>query len=431
MSYIKILQGDCREQLATLPNESVHCCITSPPYWGLRDYGTATWEGGTDPHCNHDQRRREGDVSKSATSQGQSRISLAGNSKCFKCGALRIDSQIGLEKTPEEYVAEMVSVFREVRRVLRKDGTLWLNLGDSYATANNAKSGLHIKGASSTLNGFKPKDLVGIPWRVAFALQADGWYLRQDIIWSKPNVMLESVKDRCTKSHEYIFLLSKSERYYFDNVAIMEKALSQGKKCGLKNASTRNESLRVGMVRGNGVTRNRRSVWQVATKPYKGAHFATFPSALIEPCILASTSEAGCCNNCGAQSVRVVTENTSGRKRNGESDGMCDYGMYAGRAGNRHVKTLGFSQSCNCDNFFAVQSVVLDPFAGAGTTLVTARNLGRNSIGIELNEEYIKLAEERLNCEPRVAKKKEQHRDRDTREEKQLLQLSLFSQESK
>lgn len=292
MSYIKILQGDCREQLATLPDESVHCCVTSPPYWNLRDYG------------------------KSA--------------------------QIGLEKTPEEYVAEMVSVFREVRRVLRKDGTLWLNLGDSYAH----------------------KDLVGIPWRVAFALQADGWYLRQDIIWSKPNAMPESVKDRCTKSHEYIFLLSKSERYFFDHVAIMEKALSEGKKCGSKNAPTRNDSLRVGMVRGNGTTRNRRTVWQVATRPYKGAHFAAFPSALIEPCIL-----AGC----------------------------------------------------------PVDGTVLDPFAGSGTTLATARELRRNSIGIELNEDYIKLAEERLNCEPRAAKKKEQH-SRDIREDKKLLQLSLFGE---
>ena len=235
---INVLIGDCREVLKTLPGKSVHCCVTSPPYYGLRDYG--------------------------------------------------VDGQIGLEQTPEEYVSELVGVFREVKRVLRDDGTVWLNLGDSYSGSTHTSK-------LSKIEGLKPKDLIGIPWRVAFALQADGWYLRQDIIWQKNNPMPESVRDRCTKSHEYIFLLSKSQKYYFDNEAIKENAIQSGK--------TRHDSFKGrqggaeyqasnGGEGGNcyGYTkRNKRSVWQVNTKPYKGAHFATFPSKLIEPCILAGT----------------------------------------------------------------------------------------------------------------------------------------------
>ena len=254
-----ILIGDCREQLRTLPAGSVHCCVTSPPYWGLRDYG--------------------------------------------------VDGQLGLEQTPEGYVAELVGVFREVWRVLRDDGTLWLNLGDSYAAGGaidpyrRTTSGklMPPQGRSPVTSGLKPKDLVGIPWRVAFALQADRWYLRSDIIWSKPNPMPESVTDRPTCSHEYVFLLTKRERYFFDAVAVREKSagawdsakgFSAGGKRGAAGHSffTGAETHKTGRQTG----RNIRSVWTIPTRSFPGSHFATFPPALVEPCVKAGTSERGC-----------------------------------------------------------------------------------------------------------------------------------------
>lgn len=351
---IRILLGDCRDQLKTLPDESVHCVVTSPPYWGLRDYG--------------------------------------------------IDGQLGLERSLGNHVGTMVEVFREVRRVLRKDGTLWLNYGDSYATSVNGRSAADTKalgnddrtfrdkpfstigpisrvGASGnkgnpgadhafriTANGvLKPKDLCGIPWRVAFALQEDGWWLRQDIIWSKPNPMPESIRDRCTKAHEYLFLMAKSERYYFDADAISEirtqdedsKTFRGGSYVGGQpgpRTIVGNKHIKIpggwdkdkgahGTIHRNGRTeaeyqeaeikerRNKRSVWTIATAPFAEAHFATFPPALIEPCIL-----AGC-----------------------PKDGT-----------------------------------VLDPFGGAGTTGLVADRLGRNAILIELNPAYIQIADKRL-----------------------------------
>jgi DNA modification methylase len=346
---ISLLSGCCLSLLATLPDESIHTCVTSPPYFGLRDYG--------------------------------------------------VEGQIGLEPTPDAFVAVMVQVFREVRRVLRDDGTLWLNLGDSYATRGGANQTPHTGeifqrrergknvvcrskrlprgegrwgGVNALAEGtVKPKDLLGIPWRVAFALQADGWYLRQDIIWSKPNPMPESVRDRCTKSHEYLFLLSKSERYHFDADAIAEpvtastiERLSQptlgqqrgsdrvpGKTNGTMKAVAKrsgNKERKLGAERGcpertganvcgsvpwEGTTRNKRTVWTVATQPFKDAHFATFPPDLIEPCVLAGCPEGG---------------------------------------------------------------TVLDPFFGAGTTGLVSDRHGRHCIGIELNPEYVQLAEQRL-----------------------------------
>jgi DNA modification methylase len=309
---VSILIGDCRERLRELPSGSVHTCVTSPPYFGLRDYG--------------------------------------------------VDGQIGLELTPDAFVAELVSVFREVRRVLRDDGTLWLNLGDSYAgswgaqghrvTESDAASWHgsqiknHPKRATGTGSirqaGLKPKDLIGIPWRVAFALQADGWFLRQDIIWSKPNPMPESVTDRCTKAHEYVFLLSKSPRYHFDAAAIAEPAdCPEGpgnirQKYTDEYNRTGDERLRTkaGLVNiGARATRNKRSVWTVGTKPFAEAHFATYPPELIEPCIL-----AGC----------------------------------------------------------PVGGTVLDPFGGAGTTGMVADRLGRNAVLIELNPEYAAIAQRRI-----------------------------------
>jgi DNA modification methylase len=321
----RIIAGDCIEGLRTLPDASVHCCVTSPPYWGLRDYGH--------------------------------------------------DGQIGLESTPEAYVARMVEVFREVRRVLRDDGTCWVNLGDSYAggggfapdapcnvarremiAEGDCKQGaFNLSQRQHTRNksgGIKPqgtikaKDLVGIPWRVAFALQADGWWLRQDIIWHKPNPMPESVTDRCTKAHEYVFLLTKSERYYYDAEAVSEAVVcvrGPGNKKPLKGVEEDGEKhrTRAGLhlaaerwrQDGPPLSRNRRSVWTVTTKPYSGAHFAVMPADLVEPCIKAGCPEGG---------------------------------------------------------------TVLDPFAGSGTTLAVAAELGRNGIGCELNPEYIQLAEQRI-----------------------------------
>jgi DNA modification methylase len=303
-----LLVGDVRQALRTLPEKSIQTCITSPPYWGLRDYGTP--------------------------------------------------GQLGLEPTPEEYVANMVDVFREVRRVLRDDGTLWLNLGDCYITSppgnktppkdldgnyrrkqerqlghGESKEAIYQKIKCS---GLKQKDLVGQPWRVAFALQADGWYLRSDIIWHKPNPMPESVTDRPTKAHEYIFLLSKSEKYYYDADAIREKGVYPAGTKGGKGSQARNRQKGVNSrpeeYATYSGTRNKRTVWTVATRPFPGSHFATFPPELIEPCILAGSPKGG---------------------------------------------------------------TVLDPFGGSGTTTMMAEKLGRDSVYIDLNPEYLDLAKER------------------------------------
>jgi DNA modification methylase len=344
MSTVTIHVGDCLHTLRRMPDGSVQCCVTSPPYWGLRDYGH--------------------------------------------------DGQIGLESTPEAYVARMVEVFREVRRVLRDDGTLWLNLGDTYAASDGMKmnrpqrdnSGglvnnrLDGRGEQSWTNGtsvaverrysgLKPKDLIGIPWRVAFALQADGWYLRQDIIWHKPNPMPESVRDRCTKSHEYVFLLSKSERYYYDAEAVSEPVsvsttarLSQpslllqagsdrvpgktngpmkavgprfgGNKYGDSDDSKHaTKSGNVYQIPDANGRRNRRSVWTITTKPFRGAHFAVMPPDLADLCIRAGCPEGG---------------------------------------------------------------VVMDPFGGAGTVGLVADRLGRDAVLCELNPEYAELARRRI-----------------------------------
>lgn len=279
MGNVTLYNGDCRDVLGGMDAESVQCVVTSPPYFGLRNY--------------------------------------------------QVVGQIGLEQTPDAYVAEMVAVFREVRRVLRDDGTLWLNLGDSYSRGS---------GGDGT-QGVAPKNLLGIPWRVAFALQEDGWYLRSDIIWAKPNPMPESVKDRPTRSHEYIFLLTKSARYYYDADAIrepntpdmIERAARGHTRGGTVESRDASRQDRVSLMEKRAITangRNKRDVWTIATHPYAAAHFATFPPKLIEPCILAGCPAGG---------------------------------------------------------------VVLDPFAGAGTTLLVAKNHGRASVGIELNRDYCDL----------------------------------------
>jgi DNA modification methylase len=383
----RIIPGDCIAGLRTLPDASVHCCVTSPPYWGLRDYGH--------------------------------------------------DGQIGLESTPEAYVARMVEVFREVRRVLRDDGTCWVNLGDSYAGGGgfspdapcNVKrremladgqsrhgsfaicDRQHTRNKSGGIKpqGFiKPKDLVGIPWRVAFALQADGWWLRQDIIWHKPNPMPESVTDRCTKSHEYVFLLTKSERYYYDAEAVSEAA-SQPYVISCKTGQHKSQVYKHAGTLGSNqgaASRNRRSVWTITTKPYSGAHFAVMPADLVEPCIKAGCPEQ-CCSMCGAGYERITAkqkrfESGSGRSGNAiegkqdlaasETNSTPDIRMGPVVS----VQTLGWAPACDCAAFGTTPGTVLDPFAGSGTTLAVAAELGRSGIGCELNPEYIQLAEQRI-----------------------------------
>lgn len=347
----RVIIGDVREVAKILPDCSVNCIVTSPPYWGLRDYGTAEWVGG-DVSCDHRVGNQVSDnKAKNAIKSGVRPGCDA--SKCRLCGAIRKDNQIGLESTPQEHVAIMVDVFRELRRVLRDDGTLWLNYGDCYATSANGRSAADTKAAGnddrtyrdkpfSTVSGnLKPKDLVGMPWRIALALQDDGWYLRSDIIWSKTNPMPESVTDRPTKSHEYIFLLAKSERYYYDADAIREpKALSTILDPRTNSNGHRRDRDYPGQPNNGGTNlggpdgyRNKRTVWTISTKPYKEAHFATFPPDLIKPCILAGCPEGG---------------------------------------------------------------IVLDPFIGSGTVAQVAIELRRNWLGIELNPEYAELTQRRI-----------------------------------
>jgi DNA modification methylase len=372
MNRLQILTGDCRDILPTLEAGSVQCCVTSPPYWGLRDYGTAQWEGG-DPTCDHTGTARrcdkEGRNDKQSTQKGSSSDRVSWD--CLVCGARRIDSQLGLEATPEEYIAKMVAVFREVWRVLRDDGTLWLNVGDSYASdtkgsgGNGEKSGLMKDGRSEIgrsskisaverqhhapvkLNhSLKPKDLCMMPARLAMALQADGWYLRSEIVWAKPNPMPESVTDRPTKAHEMIYLLAKQERYFYDANAIREPNQNNGAidagyltdwSLRPNNGATDGKGLggyRMGSVE-NG--RNKRSVWTIATQPYAEAHFATFPEEIPKLCILAGSKPG---------------------------------------------------------------DTILDPFAGSGTVGKVALEFGRRAILIELNPAYIELAEDRTFVTP-------------------------------
>lgn len=370
MNY-EIIQGDCIQTMKGLPAASVQTCVTSPPYYGLRDYGH--------------------------------------------------DSQIGLEETPEMYVAKLVDVFREVRRVLRDDATLWLNLGDSYNGSGGAGGDYGVGGLKEgqpkypgrRVDGLKPKDLIGIPWLVAFALRADGWWLRSDIIWAKKNCMPESVMDRPTRSHEYIFLLSKSSKYFYDTDAIREpyneSSLGRYKyEFGKGSAAAIAKSPAVGNGDGHNADpnpsgRNKRSVWFVSTKSYSGAHFATFPPDLIEPCILAGTSAHGACSKCGAPWERVTEPDERVQAHwNGTTQ---DKALAAkGKHGATSViatgsyqtyKTTGWQPTCTCAAD-VVPCTVLDPFAGSGTTLAVAVKHGRNAIGCELNPDYIELAHDRI-----------------------------------
>ncbi|MHB8053406.1 MAG: DNA-methyltransferase [Methanoregula sp.] len=456
MTEHRIIQGDVLEGLKMISSNTVHCVCTSPPYYGLRNYG--------------------------------------------------VEGQIGLEETPEDFVKKITEVFREVRRVLRDDGTLWLNFGDSYSgspsTAGAAinpdsisyKSGQTRGGVSKPIGivpGLKAKDMIGIPWRVAFALQADGWYLRSDIIWNKPNPMPESVTDRPTKSHEYIFLLTKSARYFYDADAIREEATThedrpfgcdrarsydgklnldenapeQFKKKANKQDQTGNPTytglnerwkgkhsdqdpqsagarmlLNAKRAReetgshdamfghrkqfdptqawggsnvighsGNldgcdGITRNARTVWTITTQARPEAHFATFPDEIPRRCISAGTSERGCCPKCGKPWERVVevTGGTIGESWHPHADDEVtgQVGGFPSKGYKREFK--GWKPGCSCDAGESVPCIVLDPFLGSGTTMRIARDLGRSSIGIEINPAYIKIARKLLQTDSQL-----------------------------
>lgn len=426
---VRILTGDCRDLLCGLPDASVQCCVTSPPYFGLRDYG--------------------------------------------------VDGQIGLEPTPEDFVAAMVEVFREVRRVLRDDGTLWLNLGDSYAAGVGGQSRGGPPSGKSTLKGnghkgggpklkslsavqitasklgasagpfsrtpaLKPKDLIGIPWRVAFALQAGGWYLRSDIIWHKPNPMPESVTDRPTSAHEHVFLLTKSERYFYDADAIREaesvpdwddgsrvfggvnkhgasaqhgdrttgrRATSRKRGLPPRHAQYPDSSDQSGLdAVARGAGRNARNVWTIATRPFPEAHFATFPPDLAERCVRAGTSERGACPHCGSPWVRIVEKRliptakvSYGSKVDARDLSADPQDQGANRAKDGHIPgmrrddiTLGWRQSCSCPEHAPVPQIVLDPFGGAGTTGLVADRLQRHAILLELNPKYAAMARQRI-----------------------------------
>ncbi len=393
-----LVQADARA--IPLEDQSVQCVVTSPPYWGLRDYGQV--------------------------------------------------GQLGLEKTPEEYVEKMVTVFREIWRVLRDDGTCWVNMGDSYVAGQGGRQSAAGEMPSATLTikpnprirddidtaswahrdattkttpargttVLKPKDLAGIPWRLAFALQADGWYLRADIIWAKGlsfcdsysgSVMPESVTDRPTKGHEYLFLLTKKAKYYYDNEAVKEVgAIASGTRAA-KGSNVRSElkdvNSRAPEYWDYTGTRNLRSVWAIGTKPFKAAHFATFPPKLVEPCIKAGTSEKGCCGECGGPWVRVVersglkgeaviqeTERPAARERGvSETSALRTNGRTW-----RESQTTGWRPSCTCPDPSPLPCIVLDPFAGSGTVGLVCRDLKRLGVCCDLKLDYLHMARERL-----------------------------------
>jgi len=370
---VRLLVGDCRTLLPTLAAGSVHCVVTSPPYWGLRDYGAA--------------------------------------------------NQIGLEATPAAYLEALVGVFHDIWRVLRDDGTLWLNLGDGYAGGGGyapeapsnqerapgifhgntlAMSEARVKARPGHVPaGLKPKDLVGMPWRVAFALQADGWFLRADCIWHKPNPMPESVTDRPTKAHEYVFLLTKRARYFYDGDAVREPYSGHCGGEGGVNNKERLKSVRLGAAHApslinatvNPAGRNLRSVWTINPAPTPDAHFATFPPQLAARCILAGTSARGACAACGAPRVRQVEREAatvlSPASRYGHGAGRNDGGR--SQLVGATASTVGWAPACACDAA-TVPCVVLDPFAGTGTTGRVAEDLGRDSVLLELNPAYGELA---------------------------------------
>ena len=399
----RLLYGqDVRDSLRLLDAESVQVVCTSPPYWGLRDYEGEPGVWGDDPDCDHEW--------GPPGPQGQF---------CMKkCGAWL--GQLGLEPTPRLYVQHMVEVFKEIHRVLRPDGTVWLNLGDTY---NSVREG-GTQGFGHT-QGFKPKDMMGIPWRVAFGLQDAGWWLRSDIVWAKANPMPSSVRDRPTKSHEYIFLLTKSIRYYYDQHAIRE-SFADGRmgRDGANKVSERNVGGRTdGYTTPHNIDpssnggRNKRTVWNVNPKGYSGAHFAVWPEKLVEPMVKAGSSEHGCCSKCHAPYERQLKVVGQEKMKGGKSNAHADARLAAQPGGKEQPglrdglvnikKTVGWEPTCECEDSDVIKCVVLDPFSGSATTGAVAMRLGRNYIGIDLQSDYLELAEARLQGQKAPRKKSE------------------------
>ena len=431
---IRLLTGDCREVLKGLADESVHCVVTSPPYYGLRDYGTAKWEGG-DAECDHrHQQGGEGATSaKQNTSPGTQSIQY--RDTCPRCGARRIDNQIGLEPTPAEYIASLVAVFAEVKRVLHPTGVVFLNLGDSYATSqagnttwgDGVGSNKHYQDGKIALTkrsipaGLKPKDLMMIPARVAIALQDDGWWLRSEIVWAKKAPMPESVTDRCTRSHEMVYMLTKRASYYADMVAVQEDAVRPGdiQTFGGRKAreseipSTdpryRNGSEQWGRTIESGAngTRNCRDVWTLGPEPFRGAHFATFPTELARRCIAMGTSERGACPKCGAPWERAI-ERETGTPVSFNGSTFTHGKTHAAQASRAAVgqgerttslRTTGWRPTCDCNAGDPIPCTVLDPFAGSGTVGLVCDRLGRDAILIDLNPEYSEMQRARVTAD--------------------------------
>jgi DNA modification methylase len=477
---VTLYHGDALETLRGLPDASVQMVVSSPPFWGLRDYGTGRWDGG-DADCDHlktpnarassglrnDGREHKGPYEgEKATRTGTPYTDV-----CGKCGGRRVDQQIGLEDDPQTWCDRLVAVYRECRRVLRDDGVMFIEIGDSYAGAGpqrrdtgpsewgtrGGKDGPASRDRRS--NEIKSKDLVGAPWMLAFALRNDGWYLRADCIWSRPNPMPESVTDRPTKSHSYVFVLTKRARYFWDSDAVRESAgdsnasriAAKERNPGVIGERVPNvvdadnphySQLAHRGVHGVGTQftqsapgRNLRSVWEIATEPTPFSHFATFPQRLVERCIRAATSEYGACAACGAPWRRITEREAvphpngghQGRNAKGDARGMTDMSMNP--RFNWRVSTAGWEPSCACNGEFVTiekehladdgtylgsetirvyqpripladhprePCQVLDPFMGSGTTALVARRLRRRAIGIELNHEYLEIARRRL-----------------------------------
>jgi DNA modification methylase len=409
---VSVYQGDARSLLVAFADECVDCVVTSPPYWGLRNFEVAPGTWGGDQGCRHRwshlQRGRRKDLKPASSTQRSSRVGLTQNQNaaatdggrfCMHCDAWL--GSLGQEPTPELFVTHLVEIFREVRRVLKPTGTLWLNLGDSFCSGPRARCGEMLK----------PKDLIGIPWRVALALQADGWYLRSDIVWHKPNPTPEPSRDRPIRAHEFVFLLTKTPSYFYDAEAVREPAVSRPSKSSWPMPAVhagKYSELNAPQVRAvtkylrrdapQSTSRHRRSVWVIPTEPFRGAHTATFPTKLVEPCILAGTSAAGCCSRCGRPwrrklEVSYQPLSPDGEQRQRRHADPRIFEITVPRV--RQARTTGWEPTCEC-GVDTVSAVVLDPFAGTGTTLAVAQQLGRHALGIELNPDYIQLTKQRL-----------------------------------
>jgi site-specific DNA-methyltransferase (cytosine-N4-specific) len=406
-----------------LADESVDCVITSPPYYGLRDYGTGKWEGG-DPDCDHKgppKRTQAGFneryFGEPFNTDKQGELTYPYQKVCGKCGAIRIDDQIGLEQSPDEYVDNLVGVFREVRRTLKKTGTVWIVIGDSYNGSGGAGGDYNAGGLRDGQpkypgrndRALKPKDLFGIPWRVAFALQADGWWLRDEIIWAKNNPMPSSVKDRTTTSHEHVFLLTKCATYYYDWFAVLEPLAGPIHKPGnnfypemvsgpnYRGGHSQWEDTKI-RDWGNSSGRNRRSVWLINNQPTKYAHFATFPEKLVERCMLAGAPEK-VCSSCGKPWERIMEKGLTAH--DGDTQTLYPKGSTANRMSllrqaarergeeySNQSRCVGWKPTCAC-NADSVRSIIFDPFSGSGTCGKVARNLGHKFVGMDLNFTYL------------------------------------------